>query len=182
MKSIATSLVFSLGLLAMAGVQAEPVPVAVVKKQIEAITPGSVVTCTTTSTGAASCKADGWRADVAGCGEGAEYGAVTNKAGVDLHAGLNGKGAVTAHLQKGQFVCVAASAHQGEDNQRFIVAVATSSVADCKGKDLCRNADHPIQWKAAQPKATCNAARGDYAACAAGWVSLDDVDSYSNGL
>ena len=151
----------------------------------QAIAPTSHISCKANADGAAICKTDGYSIDATGCGEGALYGRIMTDGGVDLNQSVDGKGKVIAHLEKGQFVCSAGHAVNSETTQHFVVAVATKSVADCKGNDLCKNGDHAVAWKVTKPTGTCDPdvdpAKG-YASCAAGWINYDDLDQYSNGL
>lgn len=137
--------------------------------------------------GKSSCKIDGFSVDYAGCGKGALFGSIAAQDGadgVDLNDKLDGKGRAVARLKDRQFVCIAATA-RGNDNQRhYVIAVPTASVPECKGKDLCKKADLPVQWKTATTGQSCQrVGDGKYTGdCAAGWVDQGELDQYADGI
>jgi hypothetical protein len=152
---------------------------------IKAIAPGAAITCFKNEDGETYCKADDHDLQLRGCGDGAFYGRIAADRGVDLSQAIDGHGKVTAHLKKGQFVCSAVTAMGKDDSREFVIAVPTASVPDCKGNELCKNADFPTEWKGPKPSGKCDPnvePSSGYANCAAGWIEGSDLDGYSMGL
>jgi hypothetical protein len=152
---------------------------------IKAIAPDAAISCFKNADGETFCKADDHILQLRGCGDGGFYGRIAADSGVDLSKTIDGHGKATAHLKKGQFVCSAVTAVGDDQSQEFVVAVDTSSVPDCKGNELCKNADFPIEWKGPKPVGKCdpNAPPSNgYPGCAAGWIENSDLDGYSMGL
>lgn len=161
-----------------------PGGVASTQAVLQKMAPSSKVACKDDGHGQAECTADGVAVSVAGCGKGALYGAISAKGGVDLTDAIDGRGTASAHVSDGQFVCVAAI-QQASDTQRYyVIAVPTASVPECKGNELCKGADRPVQFKKATTGTSCHAAgNGDYTGdCAAGWVEEGHLDQYANGI
>jgi hypothetical protein len=152
----------------------------------KAVAPTAKIECKKNDMGETSCVADGYSMRIRGCGDGAFYGVISAEGGVDLNQAIDGHGKVTAHLKNGQFVCSSVSSSDENDHwKEFVVAVDTTTVPDCKGNDLCKNADFPIEWKAPKPTTACDPnvppSQG-YANCAAGWIDNSDLNGYSMGL
>lgn len=151
----------------------------------KAIAPQAAVSCRANADGVPLCDASGYDVQLRGCGEGALYGRIWTDGGIDVNQSIDGHGKAVARLKKGQFVCSVATASKGDEQRHFVVPVDTASVRDCKGNELCKNADLPIEWKVPKPEAKCDpnvAPSKGYANCAAGWVGDSDLDAYSMGL
>ncbi|MDF4001844.1 hypothetical protein P3W24_03490 [Luteibacter sp. PPL201] len=157
--------------------------VASAQDALRKMAPASTVTCVDNGHGSPDCKADGHTAQFLGCGDGAMYGGISADGGVDIGNAIDGHGKTIAHLADGQFVCVAAIVQRPDESRFYVVAIPTASVKGCKGNELCKGADHPVQWKTATTGTSCHRAGDDYAGdCAAGWVGQGDLDQYANGL
>lgn len=165
---------------------AAPLSVADTEARLAQMTPGSKISCHSDNYGNALCTADDFKIELSDCDEGALFGSIASEGGLDLQRSLHADGQPTARLQDHQFVCVAATARKpGNDTPwHYVIAVPTSSVPECKGKDLCNNADLPITWKKPKTGQACERGpggvyRGD---CAAGWVESGKLDQYGNGI
>ncbi|XQA69220.1 hypothetical protein ACM9XB_17060 [Xanthomonas sacchari] len=94
---------------------------------------------------------------------------------------------VTAKLSDGQFVCILATAHAGQQAAYYyVVAVPPASVGACNGKPICnqygeRPIDFVTQRKQGKHCTIAGNARpeGD---CAQGWIEPRKLDVFSNGL
>ena len=137
--------------------------------------------------GKSSCQMDGFSVQAGDCGDNSSFGAISapqGSDGVDLNDRIDGKGLAVARLKDSQFVCIAAIARRGDVQRHYVIAVPTTSVPACKGKELCRNADHPVTWYTAKTGKSCHrVGEGRYAGdCAAGWVDEGALDQYANGF
>ncbi|URX62683.1 hypothetical protein KR767_00970 [Luteibacter anthropi] len=137
--------------------------------------------------GKPSCSISGFAVEFAGCGKGALFGAIAAQDGadgVDLNDKLDGKGQTTARLKDRQFVCIAATARGNDSQRHYVIAVPTASVPECKGKDLCKKADLPVERKKATTGQSCQrVGDGKYTGdCAAGWVDQGELDQYADGI
>lgn len=155
-------------------------------EKAETAIPSSASICRAFLSNKNSCVVEGYSIELTDCKGDALYGAVAAAAGVDLSSAVapNGKD-VTAHLQNGQFVCIAATARKGGIQRHYVIAVPTASVPGCLGNDLCKDGDKRVVLKQTDAGDACHrlGKDGDYAGqCAAGWVNEADLDQYANGL
>lgn len=154
--------------------------VAAAQAQLTRMTPASKVDCRADGYGGANCTADGYSVNLGNCGEGAAFGSIAVDGGIDLTDRIDGQGAPMAHVQDRQFVCIPAMARKGDSQRHYVIVVPTASVPECRGNTLCKDADLPVQWKAAQSGKACQRGKdGDYSGdCAAGWVDVGQIDQY----
>ncbi|MCI2262231.1 hypothetical protein [Xanthomonas indica] len=97
------------------------------------------------------------------------------------------KAQVAAKLSDGQFVCILATAHAGQQaTYYYVVALPPASVSACQGKAICkqygeRPVDFVTQRKRGRPCTIPANARpeGD---CAQGWIEPQKLDFFANGL
>lgn len=154
--------------------------VAAAQTQLTRMTPASKVECRADGYGGATCTADGYSVNLGDCGEGAAFGSIAADGGIDLTDRIDGEGNPVAHVQDRQFVCIPAMARKGDSQRHYVIAVPTASVPECRGNDLCKDADLPVQWKGAKSGQACQRGKdGDYVGdCAAGWVDVGQIDQY----
>lgn len=174
--------VFTLAMLPSAPSRAAE-DVAGIQAQLTRMSPGSQVKCQADKYGNALCTVDDFHVDYSGCND--IFGAIAAKGGIDLQENIHDRRGKSAHLHDAQFVCIAATARDDKDRQRYYVtALPTSIVPQCKGKSICRDGDQPILWIRDTTGPMCYRNKdGVYAGdCAGGWVDSDVVDAYTNGF
>lgn len=176
LAALAASLCAATALAASAGDNA----VTAAQAQLTRMTPASKIECRADGYGGATCTADGFSVNFGNCGEGAAFGSIAADGGLDLNDRIDGEGHPVAHVQDRQFVCIPAMARKGETQRHYVIVVPTASVPECRGNDLCKDADLPVQWKTPQSGKACQRGKdGDYAGdCAAGWVDVGQIDQY----
>ncbi|MFY2565270.1 hypothetical protein [Achromobacter ruhlandii] len=155
--------------------------VATAQARLAGMTPASQIECHADGNGA-QCSADGYTVMYLGnCGEGAAFGSIAADGGVDLTDRVDGRGKAVVHVMDRQFVCIPAMVRKGEEQRHYVIAVPTASVPECRGNDLCKDADLPIEWRRAKRGQACERTKDDdyQGDCAAGWVDVGQIDQYN---
>ncbi|MBB1626574.1 hypothetical protein [Achromobacter sp. UMC71] len=154
--------------------------VAAAQAQLTRMTPASKIECRADGYGGATCTADGYSVNLGDCGDGAAFGSIAADGGLDLNDRIDGEGSPVAHVQDRQFVCIPAMARKGETQRHYVIVVPTASVPECRDNALCKDADLPVQWKAAKSGQACQRGKDDnyIGDCPAGWVDVGQIDQY----
>jgi hypothetical protein len=164
---------------------ATPAQAASAGARLVRMAPGSTTSCEIGKGGNINCLVDSVPTSVSECAGDYAWGQVQDKDGVTLQSAFDkAKAKPTAHLEKRQFVCVAATSGKTQDADRYyVIAFPTRNVADCKGNELCQ--ERAQTWVGTKPAGACQwvGQEGDFSgACAAGWVDSDAVEVFSMGL
>lgn len=170
------------GSVAQAATQAEA---ASSGARLAKMAPGSATSCKVGKGGNIDCLVDNVGVDVTQCAGDYAWGQVSLDDGVTLESAFDkAKAKPTTHLASEQFLCVAASAGNGQEAERYyVIAFPTAKVPGCKGNDLCQ--ERPVSWVGTKPAQACQwvGKEGDFTgACAAGWVDRDGIEVFSMGL
>ncbi|HVI55553.1 MAG TPA: hypothetical protein VM621_10945 [Luteibacter sp.] len=157
------------------------------QSMLKASSSGSNVACAKDTYGNVACTVDGTAVDVNDdCTSNMAFGGVTSTKGTTLADGFNVASAKpVAHVGEHQLLCIQATQRkEGTLLRALVKAVPTKTVKGCKGNDICKGADTPIQWKRSPIGTACTLKTdGHYTGdCATGWVDGKDIEEYSMGL
>ncbi|MET0937505.1 MAG: hypothetical protein ABWX83_16045 [Luteibacter sp.] len=154
---------------------------------LQASSPGSTVACPNNKYGNPACTVDGVEVEAGDdCTLNMSFGGVTADRGTTLAEGFKPSGATpVAHVGRRQLLCVLATQREAGVLIRALVKVVpTKTVKYCKGSEMCKGADTPVEWKRPASGVACTLKPdGHYTGdCATGWVDGKDIEEYSMGL
>jgi hypothetical protein len=154
---------------------------------LQTSSPGSKVACGKDKYGNVACTIDNTAVDVNDdCTSNMAFGGVTSAKGAMLEDNFQATSAKPiAHVGEHQLLCIQATQRrEGALARALVKVVPTKTVKNCKGNEICKGADTPVEWKRPATGAACTLKPdGHYTGdCATGWVDGKDIEEYSMGL